>query len=223
MPHSHPIWVLALAVSAAVCVSTNAVATDGLTVTDKKITISGPVLPSSLPVQMGSSLNTQYAALRSPDPAAGTLRLETLTVEEGVRYPAFWGDVYSGSSVGEKLMPSGRDSFALLNPNNAYLTSWLNKQWASVDLSLAQVHRIEKSEDQLAVGVSKSVSVLHDAMFLSVGECWFDDLSNRYWSRTMDLALGYRWKHWDFSMFIEQRQDPSLSAQSVWAAIKTKF
>ena len=111
----------------------------------------------------------------------------------------------------------------MANPNSAYLTSWLSKQWASVDLSLAHVHLIEKPDEQLAAGISKAVAVLHTALFLSVGEYLFNDLSNRYWSRTTDMALGYGWKRWDFSMSIEQRQDPILRDQSVWATIKTNF
>jgi len=56
-----------------------------------------------------------------------------------------------------------------------------------------------------------------------VGEYLFNDLNTRYWSRTTDLMLDYGWQHWNFSMAIEQREDPSLRAQSVWAAIKKKF
>ena len=215
--------VIGLVVSAAVCAGTGGVGADNLLATDKDVKINVPLLPSSLPVQLQSSLSTQYTADQTPDPAAGLLHVGSTALEEGIRYPALVGEIYSGNSVGGKLLPSGRDGFPMANPNSAYLTSWLSKQWASVDLSLAHVHLIEKPDEQLAAGISKAVAVLHTALFLSVGEYLFNDLSNRYWSRTTDMALGYGWKRWDFSMSIEQRQDPILRDQSVWATIKTNF
>lgn len=215
--------VIGLVVSAVVCAGTDGVGADNLLATDKDVKINVPLLPSSLPVQLQSSLTTQYTANQTPDPAAGMLHVGDTALEEGIRYPALVGEIYSGNSIGGKLMPSGKDVFPMANPNSAYLTSWLSKQWASVDLSLAHVHMIEKPDEQVAVGMSKAVAVLQPALFLSVGEYLFNDLSNRYWSRTTDLTLDYGWKRWDFSMFIEQRQDPILRDQSVWATIKTKF
>ena len=198
-------------------------AADNLLATDKEIKMSVPAPSTPLPVHLVSSLSTQYAPEPSPDPAGGMLRLGKMALEEGVSYPVLAGEIYSGNSVGEKLMPSAKDGFPMASPNSTYLTSWLNKQWATVNLSLAHTHLIEKPEDQMVVGASKGVSVLRNALFLSVGEYLFSDLNTRYWSRTTDLAVDYGWKNWAFSMLVQQREDPSLREHTIWAAINKKF
>ena len=215
------ICIVALAISAVL--SRTGLAVDTMLATDKEVKINVPVLTNSLPVQLGSSLNTQYATDLTPDPSAGVLHLGTMTVEEAVRYPALIGDIYLGNSIGEKLMPSAKDGFPTMNPSTAYLTSWLNKQWASVNLNLAYVHPIEKPEDQLSVGVSRTFTTLINRLSVSVGAYLFSDLDNRDWSHTTNLSMDYWWKCWDFSMFVERRQDLNLSEHSVWTAIKTKF
>ena len=213
-----------MVVSVTVWRATDTTATDNLLATDKEIKITVPVLTNSLPVQLGSSLSTQYVADQSPDPAAGMLHLGNMTLEEGIRYPSLIGEIYSGNSLGEKLTPAGKDGFPMLSPNSTYLTSWLTKQWASVDLSLAHLHLIERPEDQLTVGVTKAFFALNKRLSFSLGEHLFSDLDNRYWSRTTDMSLGYSGrKYWDFSMSLEQRQDPRVTEQSVWATLKTKF
>ena len=217
----HSICLSVLALTAAL--SGGVGAADNLLATDKEIKMSVPVPASPLPVQLISTLSTQYAAEPSPDPAGGMLRLGNMVLEEGVSYPVLPGDVYSGNSVGGKLMPSAKDGFPMASPNSTYFTSWLNKQWATVNLSLAHTHLIEKPEDQMVVGASKGVSVLRNALFLSVGEYLFNDLNTRYWSRTTDLAVDYGWKNWAFSMLVQQREDPSLREHSVWAAINKTF
>ena len=212
---------IAWAVSAVV--TGGAWAADNLPATDKAFTLNLPVVTNSLELQLQSRLSALYAAEPTPDAAAGMLRLGNVGLEEGVRYPSIFGGIYSGNSIGEKLLPSVRDGFPVVSPNNTYLSSWLNKQWATVNLNLAHTHQLEKTGDQLVAGASKAVTVWKDSLFFSAGEYLFNDLNTRYWSRTTDLVLDYGWQHWDFSMAIEQREDSSLRAQSVWAAIKTKF
>ena len=198
-------------------------AADPLPVTDKSFSINVPIAAQPLELQLHSSLSTLYAPEPAPDATAGMLRLANVALEEGVRYPSVGGGIYAGNSIGEKLLPSGKDGFPMMTPNNTYLTSWLNKQWATVSLNLAHTHQLEKTGDQLVAGASKAVAVFQDALFFSVGEYLVNDLNTRYWSRTTDLVLDYGWQHWDFSMAIEQREDSTLRAQSVWAAIKKKF
>ena len=223
MKRSGHIWIIVWALGSAIYSEFSAVRADTLLATDKELKLNVPVLTNALPVQLGSSLSTQYAADYTPDPSAGMLRLETLTFEEGVRYPSLWGGIYSGNAIGEKLMPSLKEGFPMANPNSAYLTSWLNKQWASVNLSLSHFHQLEKPDDQLALGVSRALYVFQNSVCLSVGESIFNEIETRYWSRTTDLSLAYRWKTWDVSLSLEQRQDPQLSSQSVWTAVKMKF
>jgi len=223
MKHSRNICVIALVVGATLCAETRVATADNLVTTDKEIKINIPVLTNSIPVQLGSSLNTQYTADLTPDPSAGMLHLGTVTVEESIRYPSLFDDIYSGNSIGDKLLPSAKDGFSMLNPTSVYLSSWLTKQWASVTLSLSQTHLIERPDDQMAVGISKAVAVLHNTLFFNVGEYLLDDLNSRYWSRTTNLSMDYGWKRWDISMVVERRQDPNLSEHSVWATIKTKF
>ena len=215
------IWMIVWAVSA--IVAGGAWAADNLPVPDQTFKVNVPVGGNPLEIQLQSKLSTLYAAEPTPDAAAGMLRVGTVALEQGVRYPSVLGDFYSGNSVGEKLLPSGKDGFPMMNPDSTYLTSWLNKQWATVNLNLAHTHQLEKTGDQVVMGASKAVTVLKDSLFFSVGEYLFNDLNTRYWSRTTDLMLDYGWQHWNFSMAIEQREDPSLRAQSVWAAIKKKF
>jgi hypothetical protein len=120
-------------------------------------------------------------------------------------------------------MPSGKDGFPGMIPNSAYLASWLNKQWGSVNLSLAHIHLIERSEEQLTGGLYKTFSALNSRLFFSAGEYLFNDLSNRYWYRTTDLMMVYGWKRWNLSLFVEQREDSTMREQSVWATIKKHF
>ena len=223
MKTSHNICVIALAVGTALFVATGVVVADNLIATDKEVKINVPVLTNSLPVQFGSSLSTQYTSDQTPDPSAGIMHLGTMTLEEGIRYPSLIGEIYARNSIGEKLMPTLNDRLPMMSPNSAYLTSWLTKQWASVNLSLSHIHLIERPDNQLAGGVSKAVTVLHGMLSFTMGEYLFSDLDNRYWSRTTDLSMDYNWKRWDFSMSIEQQQDLNLSYNSVQAAIKTKF
>ena len=217
------ISVIAFAVGSVWVGGTRVAQADNLLATDKEIKFSVPMHPDSLPVQFGSSLSTQYASDQTPDPAAGMLRLGSMALEEGIRYPSLPGDIYSGNSIGEKLLPSAKYGLPVMSPNSAYLTSWLTQPWASVNLNLAHIHQIEKTDDQLSVGVAKAVSIMHNALSFSVGEYLVSELDNRYWSRTTNLSMDYWWQRWDFSMSIEQRQDSSLCEQSVWAAIKKKF
>ncbi|MEI6084207.1 MAG: hypothetical protein WCS70_07895 [Verrucomicrobiota bacterium] len=192
----------------------------GLIVADKEIKLSVPVpLQSSFPLQLDSSLSTQY----SVDSSVGMLRLGNLILDQGLRYPPLFGDLYSGNSISANLMPSVNAGLPKTSVNSAYLTSWLNKQWASVNLSIAHTHLIEKSEEQLTYGIYKSVSVLNNSLFFSVGESLFNDLSNRYWYRTTNVSLDYAWKRWNLSMFVEQRSDASMREQSVWTSIKKRF
>ena len=198
-------------------------AADILLATDNEVRISVPVFQDSLPVQVGSSLNTQYVVDQIPNPSAGMLRLGNLAIEEGIHYPALIGGIYSGTSIGEKLLPSTRTGLPSTSPDSAYLTSWLNKQWAGVNLNLAHIHLIERNNNQLAISVSRTFSAVKNNLCFSVGEYLFSDLENHYWSRTTDLSLDYWWKLWNFALSAEQRQDANLNEHSVWAAIKRIF
>ena len=151
------------------------------------------------------------------------LHLGNMALEEGIRYPSLVGEIYSGNSIGEKLIPSLNDGLPMRSPNSTYLTSWLTKQWASINLSLTHTHLIERPDDQLVGGVSKAVSVLHGMLSFTAGEYLFSDLDNRYWSRATDLSMDYGWKRWDLSLSIEQRQDLNTSKHSVQATVKTRF
>jgi hypothetical protein len=217
------IFVSVLTIGVAVSIGARGVGADNLSATDKELKISVPVLTNTLPVQLGSSFSTQYATDRTPDPSAGMLHLGGMTLEEGIQYPSLFGDVYSENSIGQKLTPSAKDGFPTMNPNSAYLTSWFNKQWASVNLNFTHTHLIEQSDNQLAVGVSKTISVLHDTLALSLGEHMVSDLDTHYLSRVMDLSVDYGWKSWNLSLSIEQRQDLNLIEHSVWTALKSKF
>ena len=220
MKLSRSIWIIAWAVSAGM--AGGAWAADNR-VPDQTFKVNVPVGGNPLELQLQSKLSTQCAQEPTADAAAGLLRLGNVGLEEGVRYPSILGGIYLGNSLGEKLLPSVKDGFPMVSPDSTYLTSWLNKQWATVNLNLAHTHLLEKPGDQVVAGASKAVTVLKDSLFFSVGEYLFNDLNTGYWSRTTDLVLDYGWQHWDFSMAIEQREDSSLRAQSVWAAIKTKF
>ena len=215
------IWMIIWVVSAGG--AGGAWAADNLPVPDQTFKVKVPLGGNPLELQLQSKLSTLYAAEPTPDAAAGMVRVGTVALEEGVRYPAVLGDIYSGNSVSEKLLPSGKDGFPMVNPDSTYLTSWLNKQWATVDLNLTHMHQLGKPGDQVVMGASKAMTVWKDSLFFSMGEYLFNDLNTRYWSRTTDLMLDYGWQHWDFSMAIEQREDSSVRAQSVWAAIKKKF
>jgi hypothetical protein len=221
MELAHRDWAVAVAIITVWCGTGVEAESTALVVAEKEIKINVPVqLPRSLPLQLASNLKTQY----SPDHSSErTVRLGKMTLEAGIQYPSLVGGVYCGNSLGETLLPSGRDSAPSISPNGAYLTTWLNKQWGSVNLSLAHIRLIDESADQLAVGVYKAVSVLQSALFLGVGAYLFNDLSTGYWSRTTDLSLDYNWKRWVFSLFVEHREESSLREQSVWTTIKTKF
>ena len=182
-----------------------------------------PVLTTTLPVQLGSSLSTQYAADYIPDSSAGLLRLQAVILEQGIRYPSPWGGINWGNAIGEKLSPEVIDRFSMINPNSAYVTSWLTKQWASVDLSLSQTHLIETPNDQLTVGVSRAIYLIQNKVTVNIGEHLWTDLENRLWSRTTDVSMDYGWENWELSLSIEHREDPRVNAQSIWTAIKTKF
>ena len=115
------------------------------------------------------------------------------------------------------------DRFSMANPNSAYVTSWLTKQWASVDLSLSQTHLIETPNNQLTVGVSRAIYLIQNKVTVNIGEHLWTDLENRLWSRTTDVSMDYGWKSWDLSLSIEHREDPRVNTQSIWTAVKTKF
>lgn len=219
------LWRLALLTGVSVLTGLvgSGTAADDLPTIAKEIKISVPVLTNTLSVQMESSLNTQYATDQTPDPSAGTLQLGTMTLKEGIRYPAFWGEIASGNSIGGNLAPSAKNGFPMLSPNSAYLTTWLTKPLASVNLDLTHTYLIESATDQLAVGVSKSFFAFRNSFCFSVGERLVSDLENQVWSSTTKLSVDYGWNRWGFSMSVEQRQDPRLTDQSVWTAIKTKF
>ena len=82
MKRSGHIWIIIWALGSALYSELSAVQADTLLATDKELKLNVPVLTNTLPVQLGSSLSTQYAADYTPDPSAGMLRLETLTLEE---------------------------------------------------------------------------------------------------------------------------------------------
>jgi len=216
----HHLVVGAFVVATAMCVGVQA--EDGpLVVADNEIKINVPVpVEVSLPVKMGSSLSAQYV----PAPAAGeAVQLGKLVLEQSFRYPPLLGDVYSGNSIGKDLTPVRPAGRAKAGGDSPYVTSWLNKQWAGVNLSLAHTHRIEQAADQLTGGIYKMVAALDNRLFFSVGEYLFNDLSNRYWYRTTALTMDYGWNHWNLSLFIEHREAPRLREQSVWATIKKQF
>ena len=133
-----------LAISTITGIALTLTRADTIQASDKELKLNVPVLTNALPVQLGSTLRTQYAADYIPDSSAGMLHLQAVIFEQGIRYPSLWSDLSWGNSVGEKLNPEVSDRFSMANPNSAYVTSWLTKQWASVDLSLSQTHLIRK-------------------------------------------------------------------------------
>ena len=223
MKLSHNIFISVLTIGVAVSIGAGGVWADNFSATDKELKISMPVLTNTLPIQLGSSFSTQYATDRTPDPSAGMLHLQTVIFEQGIRYPSLWSELSWGNSVGEKLNPEVSDRFSMANPNSAYVTSWLTKQWASVDLSLSQTHLIETPNNQLTVGVSRAIYLIQNKVTVNIGEHLWTDLENRLWSRTTDVSMDYGWKSWDLSLSIEHREDPRVNTQSIWTAVKTKF
>ena len=212
-----------LAISTITGIALTLTRADTIQASDKELKLNVPVLTNALPVQLGSTLRTQYAADYIPDSSAGMLHLQAVIFEQGIRYPSLWSDLSWGNSVGEKLNPEVSDRFSMANPNSAYVTSWLTKQWASVDLSLSQTHLIETPNNQLTVGVSRAIYLIQNKVTVNIGEHLWTDLENRLWSRTTDVSMDYGWKSWDLSLSIEHREDPRVNTQSIWTAVKTKF
>lgn len=216
-------FIAVLAIGFPVAMAVTTATADTIQASDKELKLNVPVLTNTLPVQLGSTLSTQYTADYIPDSSAGMLRLQAVILEQGIQYPSLWGGINGGNVIGEKLNSEVIDRFPTVNPNSAYVTSWLTKQWASVDLSLSQTHWIETPNDQLTVGISRAIHLIQKKVTMNIGEHLWTDLENRFWSRTTDVSMDYGWKSWDLFLSIEHREDPRVNTQSIWTAIKTKF
>ena len=202
------------------CAGPAAAQVGGLTAGDREICFTVPATSKlPVPLELGSSVRARY----SVDQAAGLPSLGTVALEEGVKYPPLPAGVYSGSAVGEHVIAGVRDGTPVSAPNSLYFRNWLTRQWVGVDFSLAHTHLVERTDEELEFGVSRTFAVFADRLFLCVGQYWFDDLSSRYRCRTTDVSVDYGWRRWDVTVFAESSQDSTTRQQTVGAAISRKF
>lgn len=199
----------------ALCADTNT-----LTADDRSISFALPVAPHGpLPVTVGSTLTTQYQA----NQLDGILQLGRMTLEEGIKYPPLFASIYAGTTLGQTLITSLRDSTPVGSDNRVYLTNWLSKQWAGMSFSLAHTYQLETDSAQLTYGISKTFAPFRNNLYVSIGEYIFTEVGARYSYRTTDLSVAYHWKQWKMSAFAEDRSDSYTNDRWVGAQVKKSF
>jgi hypothetical protein len=195
--------------------------TDSLTADDKLIKFNFLTPDANpLPLAVGSNLSTQYTADQFDD----VLQLGRMNMEEGVKFPAVFSGIAAGSTLGETVFSSVRDGTTPVGTDNRlYVTNWLNKQWAGVNLCLAHTHEIERPEEDLTYGLSKSFNPLNKNLSVTVGEYVFTEMGAHYSYRTADLSIAYGWKRWGLCVYAEDYRDTYTRGQLVGAQIKNSF
>ena len=191
-----------------------------LVVNDKEIRFGLPAtMTDPLPLHLSPGLKTEYTADR-----AGDCKIEKMVVEEGLKYPTLWGGIHAGSTVGETVLTAVPEPHAVEVENRAYLTTWLSKDWAGVNLSVTHTHFIERIQEQVAYGLSKAFSpfTMKNLSF-SVGEYLLNDVGTRYWYRSTNLSLDWGWRLWGLSLFAEQQGDTSVQERSAGIQVKSRF